>query len=208
MKSITDLRSGVKKRHRSREVREITTLSRFRFLGLKNPFHDPIFDLLQHIVRHGKRTSEMSAVLVANGGKRTCREYERNFRVLTDSVEKRLRCLSFGSLLEHLRDSIGLFTYSFGCGVPPLMRRGHHNPSCKTGHRFVRSRPPDVLCQRLQVLRNGCEVELVARAPGRVLAGAHAFEPNGGSSSAQRMQTFLRSSRDLSNSGVPMKERA
>ena len=92
-----------------------------------------------------------------------------------DSVEKGSDVLGFGSLLEHLRDSIGLFTYSFGCGVPPLMRRGHHNPSCKTGHRFVRSRPPDVLCQRLQVLRNGCEVELVARTGES--SQAHAFEP-------------------------------
>ena len=51
----------------------------------------------------------------------------------------------------------------FGCGVPPLMQRGHHNPSCKTGRRFVRPRPPEMLCHRLQVLHDGCEVELVAR---------------------------------------------
>ena len=43
------------------------------------------------------------------------------------------------------------------------MQGVRHDPSCKTGRRFVRPRPPDVLCQRLQVLHNGCEVELVAR---------------------------------------------
>jgi hypothetical protein len=32
------------------------------------------------------------------------------------------------------------------------------------GGRLVRPRPPDMFCQRLQVLHDGCEVELVARA--------------------------------------------
>ena len=43
------------------------------------------------------------------------------------------------------------------------MQGVRHDPSCKTGRRFVRPRPPEMPCQRLQVLHDGCEVELVAR---------------------------------------------
>ena len=70
----------------------------------------------------------------------------------------------------------------------------------------MRPRPPDVLCQRLQVLHNGCEVELVARTgePPQ----AHAFEAMMGLEVRKRISTFLRSSRDLSNSGGPINARA
>ena len=96
-------------------------------------------------------------------------------------VLKKAAKFRLGSSLERLRDSIQGFYLlpcgigGFGYGVPPLMQGGSHNRSCKTGRRFVRSRPPDVLCQRLQVLHNGCEVELVARTGES--SQAHAFEP-------------------------------
>jgi hypothetical protein len=86
-----------------------------------------------------------------------------------DSVEKGSYILGSARHLSICETVFSFYLLSygaisgFGCGVPPLMQRGHHNPSCKTGRRFVGPRSPDVFCQRLQVLHNSCEVELVAR---------------------------------------------
>src|ERR1700689_3096884 len=73
-----------------------------------------------------------------------------------DSVEKGSYILGSARHLSICETVFSFYLLSygaisgFGCGVPPLMQRGHHNPSCKTGRRFVGPRSPDVFCQRLQ----------------------------------------------------------
>ena len=58
----------------------------------------------------------------------------------------------------------------------------------------------------LEVLHGGHEMALVSRA--REPPQAHAFEAMMGLEVRKRISTFLRSSRDFSNSGVPTSARA
>jgi hypothetical protein len=95
-----------------------------------------------------------------------------------DRVEKGADVLGLARHLSIRETALSVFAYgslSFGlaAGAHRLQVR-RDSPSYNAGGRHLGPRPPDMLCQRLQVLHDGCEVELVARAG--EAAQAHALE--------------------------------
>jgi hypothetical protein len=90
---------------------------------------------------------------------------------MTDSVEKlpgALGVAHHSSICETIfspsRTFLTAGTGGFVCGVQPLIQVGRHSPSCNAAGRLVQPWPPDMFCQRLQVLHDGGEVKLIAGA--------------------------------------------
>ena len=122
--------------------------------------------LVRERMGYPERIPELSTMNVRCGS--IALKKARIFWVRLDNLSICETAFSFYLLPYGAHQWVRLWCPSVDC------QRGHHNPSCKTGRRFVGPRSPDVFCQRLQILHNSCEGG-TRRAHRRAPAGTHAL---------------------------------